>query len=231
MISVHDISMKGKFVCEYCSKPFSKETAFLQHKCKQMERYEIIRTPVGQLAWNCYKFWLKLQRRAVDDVSLFIQTGNFTNFCKFAEWTKKTNLDWQSYITLMVKKNYTPNMWLRDDVIGIFLKSQKRDSYRDTLLSQIDMLYDLSEEFGVDISELPDILEIEEIHQLVKRGIISVVFILFCPKFSQKIKEQATQTHLQTFDEMVKKDEWDKLLQQKNVVEDIKQCLRSVNLL
>ena len=71
----------------------------------------------------------------------------------------------------------------------------------------------------------------EEIHQLVKRGIISVVFVLFCPKFAQKVKDQATATHLQTFDEIVKKDDWDKLLQQQKVVNDIKQCLQSVNLL
>lgn len=232
MISVHDISLKGKFVCEFCNRPFSKEASFLQHRCKQMERYEALRTQSGQLAWNCYKFWLKIQKRNVDDVNVFIQTGNFVNFCKFAEWALSKKIEWEKYISLMVKRGFTPGMWLRDDVIAIFLNHIKTTvNYREKLIEQLDLLLDLAEQFDVDVSDLPSELTSTEVYELVRRGLISIVFVLFCPKFKEIVANDTNTEHIELYDRIVVEEGWNELLKNKQVVEDIKQCLRSINLL
>ena len=44
-----DTFLQSQFICDYCHKISKGEANFLKHRCKQMERMEMLRTKEGRL--------------------------------------------------------------------------------------------------------------------------------------------------------------------------------------
>ncbi len=190
MVDITQISIKGKWICEFCNKPFTKESAFLKHKCKQMERYDEMRTPIGQLAFSCYKRWLKLLGRPEGTADQFINSSFFTQMIKFAMLSVELKFNVDDYIGYCCKKNYTPAMWCYQDVISAFLLRTGDKNIKNEVISSINFLLDVCDENDISITELiEDVMTPKELYSFCKIGQISPWLFFNSGKLKNKIKD------------------------------------------
>lgn len=224
------VVIPGKMICEYCHKPFSRETALINHKCKQMERYDKIRTPAGQIALTAYQTWLKIQRRSVPDLSTFANSASFTHFIKFGTWCIKAKVDVEKYIRYMVKREFNPSMWLREDVITSFLRDSDKDHIRDEILECVDIIYDLADAFEVAPSELYQVLTIDEIIHMLRAGKLSPWVVFISAGFKNRIKKEATPEQMQDFNDSFDVQVWQHRLSNHELVQQVKHYLSQMGL-
>lgn len=224
------VTIPGKLICEHCHKPFSKETALINHKCKQMERYEKIRTPEGQVALLAYQTWLKVQRRSVPDLSTFANSATFTHFIKFGAWCIKARVNVEQYVRFMVNRGFNPSMWIRDDVITAFLSENDKQHFQDELLDCVNVLFDLADAFDVDVSELYAVLTIDEIILMLKSGRLSPWIVFISSGFKQKIKAEATEEQMEEFNESFDVNVWQQRLNNKELVQQVRRYLSHMGL-
>lgn len=209
MVDITQISIKGKWICEFCNKPFTRESAFLKHKCKQMERYEEMRTPMGQLAFSCYKKWLKTLGRPEGTADQFINSSFFTQMIKFAMLSVELKFQVDDYISYCCKKNYTPAMWCYQDVISAFLLRSGDKNIINEVLSSISLLLDICEEQDITIDELIfDIMTTKELYSLCKQGQISPWLFFNSAKLKNKIKECNQPTIIIKFQQLYDPTVW-----------------------
>ena len=175
------------YQCHYCGKKYKREEAFIKHKCKTMEREETLRTPSGQAAWHFYQDWMRLQHKRVPDDRAFLKSRFYESFNRFAKFVKKVDLPTpQTFLKLMVQKDYPPYMWLMDEVYTEYMEylyykippQQHADITVDTLLKIADAA-------ECDVSEVFDILNPSEVIEFVKQRKLSPWILLNSSKFFQ----------------------------------------------
>ena len=209
MVDITQISIKGKWVCEFCNKPFLKESAFLKHKCKQMERYEEMRTPMGQLAFSSYKRWLKTLGRPEGTADQFINSSFFTQMIKFAMLSVELKLNVDDYIHYCCKKNYTPAMWCYQDVISAFLLRSGDNNIKQEVIDSISFLLDLCDNADITMDELiDDVMTPKELHSLCKTGQISPWLFFNSSKLKNKIKQCNQPTIIIKFQQLYDPSVW-----------------------
>lgn len=179
---------KYRFECDYCSKKFVSEPAYLKHRCRQMERTEALRTPEGLAAWQYYRDWLRYQRRrAPDDAKAFLTSNYYNAFTRFAEHVRKLRLpNVEAFIKLMVEQNYQPTLWTRDEVYSLYI--QRLDAIstpKDLVNITLHTLYQLSVEYDCDISDIFDYTPGIYIAQLLRERKITPWLLLRSKKFKQ----------------------------------------------
>ncbi len=226
-IKVH---IAGKLICEYCHKPFSRETALINHKCKQMERYDKIKTPEGQVALRAYQSWLKFQKRPVPDVSTFANSATFIHFIKFGAWCVKARVDLDKYVRFMVKRGFNPSMWIREDVITSYLVETDKDYFQEELMECINIMFDLADNFDVDVSDLHNTLTIDEIILLLKTGRLSPWVVFASSGFKNRIKNDATEYQMEEFNDCFDLSVWQQRLSNRDLVQQVKHYLSKMGL-
>ena len=114
------------FVCEFCGKRYVRERAFLRHTCKERERFELLQGPRGKLGLLMYNRWLQRKFRGKTvTADTFISTSSFSSIMKFVDWGLKMRFNssmFERYVDFCVIKNYTPNMWLMNEVFVQFIQ-------------------------------------------------------------------------------------------------------------
>lgn len=186
---------EAPYQCHYCNKRFQRESSFIKHKCKQMEREEKLRTALGQAAWHYYQSWMRLQRKRVPDDRAFLKSRYYLSFNRFAEFVKKLNLPTpENFIKLMVENDYPPTLWTRDEVYAMYMEHLDRSvSPRELADITAQTLDKLADALECDISEVFDLLNPSEVIELIKQRKLSPWLLLNSPKFFkflQKVSEE-----------------------------------------
>jgi hypothetical protein len=175
-----------------------------------MKRLEEVQSPQGQAALQYYQLWMRLQQRTPPPASTFIDSKYFRTFCTFAQHAMKVQLPYPDrFIRLMIEKKLPPTLWASDEVYSLFLEYIDRVS---TPLEQaklsIDTLLGVATKYDVDISEVLDVVTVNEVLHLIRLRKLSPWLLLFCPSFKKMYAEKASPEQRMIIDTVIRVEYW-----------------------
>ena len=116
-------SKSVKWNCDYCSRSFVTELGFMQHKCREKERLDELRSPTGQAAYSYYSLWMTANKRSTPPTETFLTSRQYSNFIRFAQWAEKLSIaNVPQFIKLMVEAEVQPPLWCRSNTYELFLQ-------------------------------------------------------------------------------------------------------------
>jgi hypothetical protein len=161
------------------------ELGFMKHHCRERDRLDQLRSPVGQAAYAAYGEWMRLQRRSVPPAETFMTSRQYNHFIKFAEWADKTAIpNVSSFIKLMVDSGTQPVLWCRSNTYELYL--QHYDSTfppEQQFVESLEQLKLMAIDHGCEVSELFQQLGAIELAKLVRRRKLSPWVLVVSPKF------------------------------------------------
>lgn len=181
---------KPKWFCSYCERAFMSEKVFMSHNCKEKQRYEEIRSPIGQAAYSYYSEWMRLQKHTVPAIDTFCESKFYGQFIKFAGHAAKTHIpNVKQFIRLMVENgNVPPVLWCRDNVYSLYLKSYDAAvPPQEQFFQSLELLEDLSRELKVPLANIYPEIGVETLVELIKRRKLTYWFLLASAKFREYI--------------------------------------------
>lgn len=180
---------KTKFQCHHCGKKFLQERAWMNHKCGDMKKAEILKTVEGQAAYIHYAYWLRKKGRKAPPIETFLHSTYFRSFLNFVEFTKQVSLpNTEKYIDIMCEKDIAPLLWPRSECYSMYLQwYDNRSSPMQQVEDSVNTILNLAEKSGISPSELFDVLHIRDIIQLIQERKLSPWFLLCSKKFKQKL--------------------------------------------
>lgn len=175
-----------KWHCDYCTRDFTFERAFMNHVCKEKQRAEELRSPIGQAAYACYSEWMRVQRHTVPPIETFAESKFYATFIRFAEYAKRTNLpDVNSFIKLMVDSGKVPpGLWCRDNVYSMYIKAFDAAVTPETqFLRGIDELQALAAELKVELKDVFPAIGFQTLMELVSKRKLTSWLLLASDRF------------------------------------------------
>lgn len=171
--------------CDHCSRDFQTENGFMNHFCREREKLDLLRSPLGQTAYSYYSTWLKLKKRSVPPAETFMSSRQFNYFVNFAEWSNKTAVpNVTRFIELMVETDTPPMLWCRSTTYALYL--QWYDGAYPPELQFIETL-DLLKGYALDLNcQLKDVFKeigSVDLARLVRRRKISPWLLVVAPSF------------------------------------------------
>lgn len=198
------------FECSYCHKPFIKESAFLKHKCKTMERHEEIKTPIGQAAYSLYCTWMTLYKRNSPPIETFMVSRYYNGFIKFAEYVQQMNLpDVEGFIRLMIEKDLSPFLWTNDKVYVLYLENLDRrtNPIKQAEIS-ISTMIKLADILEIDVSKVFETVSPNDILQLIRERRLSPWLLLFSSSFRYMLAHRCTPEQRNLFEQLIRPMYW-----------------------
>lgn len=212
-----DVFLQSQFVCDYCHKISKGETNFLKHRCKQMERMDMLRSKEGLLAKQSYDYWLKCQRRQSITDRVFISTLNFTSFVKFANFVFEVRMDdWKQYIKLMSNNKISPKNWLHVNIVSYYINLTNNSKYEDYIMGEFNQLIDNPRIIG-QIKEFTPL----ELLQSVLQNQIPVVLVLYSKTLRAHFNSLRS-SEMKQFDKYCEKNEIANIMKDEQLVSKIK---------
>lgn len=171
--------------CEFCTRDFMTELGFMKHHCRERDRIEQLKSPLGQAAYAAYGEWMRQQRRSVPPAETFMSSKQYNNFIKFAEWAEKTAIpNTSSFIKLMVDSGTQPVLWCRSSTYELYI--QHFDTVfppEQQFVESLEQLKLMAIDHGCELSELFQVLGAFELAKLVRRRKISPWILVVSQKF------------------------------------------------
>lgn len=170
--------------CEYCGQVYQREAAFMRHTCEAMERARTMSTPIGQSAFMLYQKWWKMKKRMAPGADRFRDSTHFRAMVEFAEFAKRTKLNIDAYMQMLIRHDLTPEHWLRDDVYSKYLEYlDKTMPPADQIKMCADFVMKLADVLECDTSEVLNDLQPVEMMQLVRDRKLSPWLLLHSKAF------------------------------------------------
>jgi hypothetical protein len=166
--------------CEFCTRDFVQEKSFMSHRCKDRERIEELRSPIGQGAYAAYSEWMKIKKRSVPSIEVFSTSTLYSTFIKFAEHVQKTSIpNVKQFIKLMVQHgDVTPGLWCRDNVYAMYLEWYDQGFPPEIqVLESLQFTKELSLDFNVNISDIFKSVPVDTLVLYIKRRKLSTWFL------------------------------------------------------
>lgn len=177
---------KAVWSCEFCSRDFVIEKAFMSHRCKERERIDILRSPVGAAAYVYYCEWLKNKKRSIQTIETFGASSMFSTFIKFATHADKTNIpNIPQFIKLMVANNdVSPSLWCRDNVYALYLEWYDQ-AYPPEIqvIESLDFAKTLIEDFKCEPANLFSTIPIDTLVLYIKKKKLAPWFLVSSKTF------------------------------------------------
>ena len=181
----------GKAVWEYkfCLKNFKTENGMMKHTCKQMERADEIKSPIGQQAYQIYSEWMKLSNYKVPPIESFVESRYYLAFINFAHFCRKVDLvDIKKYIELMIAEDISPTIWRNDALYVKYLEHiDRKTSPTDQAHIMIECMYKLSESLECPVSDVFDKLTGHHIVELIRKRYFTPWLMLVSTRFKQRL--------------------------------------------
>ena len=201
---------KEHFRCTYCSATFVMEDRYLRHYCKQMQRVDEMKTPLGQAAWSFYEAWMKAYRRMVPSSESFLKSKYYQSFVRFATHVKKLQLpDPKAFIQLVKEKDISPTIWTNDQVYAIYLEFLDRKA---SPVSQaqitINTLFKIADAAECEVGEVFDILEPNEMITLLRERRVSPWILLFSKKFKEMLINRVSDEQRIIMESIIRPQYW-----------------------
>jgi len=180
--------------CEYCEHPFASERVFMNHRCREKERIDELRSHVGQSAYAYYALWMKQCGRSVPPIETFSHSSLYTTFVKFAKHAVKVNMpNIPGFIKTMVENgNVQPSLWCRDNVYALYLAGY--DKVVDPVKQYVDslgLLQELAKDYEVPVGEVFKELGVDKILALVQKRKLSSWLLITSSKFREYMGNQS----------------------------------------
>ena len=181
------------YTCQYCLSNFKRETSFMRHRCKEMERMKQLHSVTGQAAYALYSDWLKETKRKAPPIETFADSMYYTAFIKFANFVKDVGITRpKSYMRVMSERGISPTLWTRNESYRFFIEwNDKVSSPEYQAEVTVDTLYKLADQYGISIHDVFIRLKPREIIQFIRERRMSMWILLHSSVFKQ---------HLQTYD-------------------------------
>lgn len=180
----------GKWRCDHCKHGFHSEKVFMNHKCKEGQRNEELKSIIGQTAYSYYSEWMRLKKRTVPAIDVFAESKFYTTFIKFAEHARKVNIpNVPQFIKVMIENgDVSPSLWCRDQVYSMYI------TWYDTIyppetqfVESIETIETLIDDYDCkdDPKRIFYEMNIDKLLQLVKKRKLSPWFLLASKSFRE----------------------------------------------
>lgn len=186
-------SRKVKWSCEFCEHDFASERTFMKHRCRERERIEELRGPIGQSAYAFYGDWMRLNKRSVPSVETFASSINYNAFIKFAHHVRRVNMpNPPGFVKTMVENgNIQPVLWCRDNVYAMYLQSyDKIVSPTTQFVNSLDLVLEYAKEYNCAPKEVFAAVGVSKILELVQKRKLSPWFLVSSTAFRTYMKAQ-----------------------------------------
>lgn len=184
-----DISEVKGWECSHCNKVFKNETLFLRHTCTKMLRSQELKTPDGLAAYAYYAEWMKMNKYKAPSIETFASSRYFQAFMKFNIFCQRISLQTPHlYMKLMVEKDLSPTMWVRDQCHGIYLEWQDKTSDPfEQIKITVNTISKAAEIGDVEPKYVFTLLSTAEILELIRRGLLSPWLLLCSTAFKEML--------------------------------------------
>ncbi len=165
----------------------------MDHRCRERDRIDELRSGIGQAAYSYYSEWMKQKKRSVPPIETFSASRYYTTFIKFAEFAAKTNIpNIPQFIKMMVTQNdISPSLWCRDNVYSMYLQWYDQAFPPEVqVLESLDYLKLLAEDYEVELNKVFTVMPNELLVQLIKRRKLSPWFLMSSKVFRDFLKTQ-----------------------------------------
>lgn len=198
------------YECHFCGKRFKFENRFIKHKCKAMVREENLRTPIGQAAWQFYQDWMRIQRKRVPNEKTFLKSNYYESFNRFAAHVKKLDLpNPQTFMKLMVDRDFSPYMWTRDETYVIYMEHLDRTAPpHEHAQITVDTILKLSEILECDPGDIFSELNVNEVIELIKERKLSPWILLNSMKFMLFFRDRTNPEQKIVLESLVRYHYW-----------------------
>lgn len=183
--------VQGKWHCHFCKHDFTHETVFMKHRCRERERLEELRSPVGQAAYSYYTEWMRVQKHSIPPIETFAESKFYTVFVRFAEYAKRTNLpNVPAFIKLMVETGkIPPGLWCRDNVYAMYLQAfDAAVPPTEQFLKGVDELEQLAIELKVPLWGIFPAIGFETLLDLIAKRKLTFWLLLASDRFKTYLK-------------------------------------------
>lgn len=157
----------------------------MRHICRERERLDELRTPIGQAAYAYYGEWLRLQRRSVPKPEAFMRSAQYQHLLRFARWVDTTAVpNPNQFIKLMVETGTLPALWCRSQTYEMYL--QWYDGVyppEEQFLETYDRLVTMASDLKVPLAEVYGAIGPNELARLVRRRRLSPWLLVVSPRF------------------------------------------------
>lgn len=177
---------KVMWKCDFCEHEFASERVFMKHTCKERQRIEELRGPVGQAAYLYYSDWMRLNKRSVPPIETFASSSYYLAFIKFATHVRKVNMpNPTGFVRAMVENgNVQPSLWCRDNVYAMYMQGyDKIVSPTKQFLDSLDAVLEYSNEFEVAPPQVFEAIGVSKILELVQKRKLSPWFLVSSSAF------------------------------------------------
>lgn len=199
----------SNFECTYCSKQYVREDAYMKHRCKEMDRADEIKTPIGQAAYLHYSTWMNMNKRRAPTIEVFTTSRFYVFFIKFAGYIKRVSIpDVESFISLMVERDLSPSLWLHDKVYVLYIEhlDRKVGPMRQATTT-INTLFKIADAAQCDVSEIFNHMHPAEVIQLIRQRRLSPWILLNSQKFKH-LYASSGEDHRSVFEELIRPMFW-----------------------
>lgn len=218
--------------CHYCDKNFVNESVFMNHFCKERERHEELRSPIGQAAYGYYSEWMRLYKRKAPPIDTFATSRFYTSFVKFAKHVIVINLPSpEMFIRLMSERDISPMLWCRDQCYSIYLEFyDKSMEPLEQVKNSIVTLMDIAERESIELTNIFVHLGPHRVTELLRLRQLSPWFIFCSAKFGDFLKT-LPQEDWAEMSKIINPTYWaDKLESNKKLVADIIEISNGIGL-
>lgn len=222
-----------RFECKYCHHTFVIESRYMKHKCKQMKRMEDIQSPDGQAAFDMYQTWMKQMKRMPPKQETFMTSKYFATFLTFAKFAKKVHLPRpETFIWLMVQKQFQPSMWTNDDVYALYMEFLDRKiPPMDQFAHSLKIMLTIADRAEIDISEVLEFIGVMELIHLIRVRQISPWLLIPCSSFKKLFRETASDEQRIILEQLIRFDYWaEKFKEHPNELAAIKNYIADIGI-
>lgn len=188
----------------------------MNHRCREREKIDELRSNIGQMAYMFYGEWMKQKKRSVPPIETFAESRLYSAFTAFAEYVLKTNLpNPPQFIKLMVTHNdVSPLLWCRDNVYAMYLQWYD-EIYPPAaqVLESLEFIKMLVDEYDCSTSGIFKVIPTDTLVSYIARRKISPWFLLSSSIF---------RAHMKTCDP-IDKDKLDRALRTGAMIARIQQ--------
>jgi len=197
--------------CEYCKKLYQDEGRYMKHVCPTRDRQELLKSPVGQAAFDYYNTWMRAQGYGTKTRENFEKSKRCRQFLKFAEFATKIKLNKPGdYIRLMVSLAMDITLWSTDSNVSLYRSTL--DIAEDPYVAveeNVRFLMQLAEKEDIQLADLAVHLGPQRIIDLLRNRQISLWVLLRAPTFTSLIKAGTfDEEHLEVVKRFMAIDQW-----------------------
>ena len=226
-------TVQARFTCKYCHRTFVSEDKYLAHECKQMKRDAELKSPQGQAAWGYYQQWMRQMKKLPPPAQSFVTSKYFRTFMNFTKFVKDVDLPMpDKFIWFVTQKQFTPTMWMSDDVYTLYLEflDRKVPPLEQAKMS-MNTLLNYADRRDFDVAEFFNRVEPYEVMHMVRVRKLSPWILLTSKKFKQFYIERTNDEQRMILESLIRPSYWaEKFKESPETLAQIKQIVEALGI-